>query len=193
MTSLPVPSLPVTWLPFMSHPLAMLLPVMRNCTLDRKWMIPFGVCSDLFEVLCSTPRVFFYHVCVLTVVFLLNNVRVKWMKWYPVAILLPVMRNDTFYTNTIVRKKRGENDVTSCAVTSGHVTSVHVTSISHATSGHAQLYISYYCYGKKKSAGMPFRACAEHTSGYDVTSCDVIRPKVDDSPWGVFWFVRGVV
>ena len=26
----------------------------------------------------------------------------------PVAILLPVMRNDTFYTNTIVRKKRGE-------------------------------------------------------------------------------------
>ena len=72
----------------------------------------------------------------------------------PVAILLPVMRNDTFYTNTIVRKKRGENDVTSCAVTSGHVTSVHVTSISHATSGHGQLYISYYCYGKKKSARM---------------------------------------
>ena len=25
----------------------------------------------------------------------------------PVAILLPVMHNDTFYTNTIVRKKRG--------------------------------------------------------------------------------------
>ena len=97
----------------------------------------------------------------------------------PVAILLAVMCNDTFYTNTIVRKKRGENDVPSYAVTSGHVTSVHVTSISHATSGHAQLYISYYCYGKKKSAGIPFRACAEHTSGYDVTSghvtsCDVI-------------------
>ena len=92
----------------------------------------------------------------------------------PEAILLPVMHNDTFYTNIIVRKKRGENDVTS-----GHVTSVHVKSISHATSGHAQLYISYYCYGKKKSAGMPFRACAERTSGYDVTSghvtsCDVI-------------------
>jgi hypothetical protein len=104
----------------------------------------------------------------------------------PVAILLPVMRNDTFYTNTIVRKKRGENDVTSCAVTSGHVTSVHVTSISHATSGHAQLYISYYCYGKKKGAGMPFRACAEYTSGYDVnsghvTSCDVISGQ------GRFW------
>jgi hypothetical protein len=32
-------------------------------------MIPFGVCSDLFEVLCSTPRLFFYHVCVLTVGF----------------------------------------------------------------------------------------------------------------------------
>ena len=57
-----------------------------------------------------------------------------------VAILLPVMRNDTFYTNTIVRKKRGENDVTS-----GHVTSVHVTSISHATSGHAQLYLPGMC------------------------------------------------
>jgi hypothetical protein len=68
----------------------------------------------------------------------------------PVAILLPVMRNDTFYINTIVRKKRGENDVTS-----GHVTSVHVTSISHATSGHAQLYISYYCYGKKKARECP--------------------------------------
>ena len=74
------------------------------------------------------------------------------------------MLNDTFYTNTIVRKKRGGNDVTS-----GHVTSIHVTSISHATSAHAQLYISYYCYGKKKSAGKPFRTCAEHTSGYDVT------------------------
>jgi hypothetical protein len=68
----------------------------------------------------------------------------------PVAILLPVMHNDTFYTNTIVRKKRGENDVIS-----GHVTSVHVTSISHATSGHAQLYISYYCYGKKKARECP--------------------------------------
>ena len=92
----------------------------------------------------------------------------------PVAILLPVMRNDTFYTNIIVRKKRGENDVTS-----GYVASVHVTSISVATSGHAQLCISYYCYVKKKSAGNPFQACAEHTSGYDVTSghvtsCDVI-------------------
>ena len=66
----------------------------------------------------------------------------------PVAILLLVMHNDTFYTNIIVRKKRGENDVTS-----GHVASVHVTSISVATSGHAQLYISYYCYGKKKKRG----------------------------------------
>jgi hypothetical protein len=33
----------------------------------------------------------------------------------PVAILLPVMRNDTFYTNAIVRKKRGE--ITSLPVT----------------------------------------------------------------------------
>jgi hypothetical protein len=99
----------------------------------------------------------------------------------PVAILLPVMRNDTFYTNTIVRKKRGENDVTSCAVTSGHVTSVHVTSISHATSGHAQLYISYYCFGKKKSAGMHFRASAEHISGYDVTSGHVTSSDVISS------------
>jgi hypothetical protein len=95
----------------------------------------------------------------------------------PVAILLPVMRNDTFYTNTIVGKKRVESDVTS-----GHVTSVHFTSISHATSGHAQLYISYYCYGKKKSAGMHFRACTKHTTGHDVTSghvtsCDVISSQ----------------
>jgi hypothetical protein len=54
-----------------------------------------------------------------------------------------------------------------------------MTGSSMATSGHAQLYISYYCYGKKKSAGMPFRTSAEHTSGYHVTSghvtsCDVI-------------------
>ena len=88
------------------------------------------------------------------------------------------MHNDTFYTNIIVKKKQ-ENGITSCAVIFGHVTSVHVTSISHATSGHGQLYISYYCYGKKKSARMHFRACAEHTSGNDVTSrhvtsCDVI-------------------
>ena len=61
------------------------------------------------------------------------------------------MGNDTIYTNTIVRKKARENDVTSCAVTSGHVTSVHVTSISQTTSGHAQLHISFYCYGKKKA------------------------------------------
>ena len=66
----------------------------------------------------------------------------------PVAILLPVMRNDTFYTNSIVRKKRGENDVTS-----GHVTPVHVTSISHATFGHEQWYILYYYYSKKKRRG----------------------------------------
>ena len=72
----------------------------------------------------------------------------------PVAILLPVMRNETFYTNTMVRKKRGENDVTS-----GYVTSVHVTSICHATSVHAQLYISYYCYGKKKARECPSDMC----------------------------------
>jgi hypothetical protein len=38
----------------------------------------------------------------------------------PVAILLPVMRNDTFYTNTIVRKKRGK--MTSLPVSSLPVT-----------------------------------------------------------------------
>ena len=64
-------------------------------------------------------------------------------------------------------------------VTCRDVTFGHVTSGSHATSGHAQWYILYYYYGKKKSAGMHFLAYAEHTSGYDVasghmTSCDVI-------------------
>ena len=38
--------------------------------------------SDMFEVLCSTPRGVFYRVRILTVVFLLNNLRVKWMNWY---------------------------------------------------------------------------------------------------------------
>ena len=42
----------------------------------------FRVFSDMFEVLCSTPRSVFYHVRILTVVFLLNSLRVKWMKWY---------------------------------------------------------------------------------------------------------------
>ena len=93
-------------------------------------------------------------------------------------MLLPVMHNAIFYTNTMVRKKRGENDVTSCIVTSGHVTSGHVISINHDTSGHAQWYISYYHYGKKKA-----RECAEHTSSYDVTSgyvtsCDVISGQI---------------
>jgi hypothetical protein len=43
---------------------------------DRKWMIPLGVCSDLFEVLCSTPRVFSIT-SAFSLVFLLNNLRVK--------------------------------------------------------------------------------------------------------------------
>jgi hypothetical protein len=40
----------------------------------------------------------------------------------------------TFCSTTIVRKKHGKNDVTSCDVTSGHVTDV---TSGHATSGHA--------------------------------------------------------
>jgi hypothetical protein len=40
---------------------------------------------------------------------------------------------------------------------------------SDATFGHEQWYILHYYYSKKK-VGMHFRACAEHTSGNDVTS-----------------------
>jgi hypothetical protein len=59
------------------------------------------------------------------------------------------------------------------------VTFGHVTSGSHATFGHELWYSLYYYYCKKESAGMHFRACAEHTFCYDitsghVTSCDVI-------------------
>jgi hypothetical protein len=37
--------------------------------------------------------------------------------------------------------------------------------------GHAQWHILYYYYSKEdKSAGMHFRACTEHTSGYDFWS-----------------------
>jgi hypothetical protein len=43
----------------------------------------------------------------------------------------------------------------------------------HATSGHEQWYILYYYYSKKRSAGMHFRECTEHTSGH-VTSYNVI-------------------
>jgi hypothetical protein len=46
--------------------------------------------------------------------------------------------NGTFCTTTIVRKKRGGNDVTSCDVTSGYdVISGHVTDLTsvHVTSG----------------------------------------------------------
>ena len=49
------------------------------------------------------------------------------VKSHPVAMLLPVMRNGTFRTTTIVKKAQ-ENDVTSCDVTSDHVTSLPVTS-----------------------------------------------------------------
>ena len=47
--------------------------------------------------------------------------------------------NGTFCTTTIVKKKSGENDVTSCDVTSGYdVTSDHVTDVTsgHVTSNH---------------------------------------------------------
>ena len=49
---------------------------------------------------------------------------------HPVAML--VIRNDAFYTTTIVRKKRGEKSWHAHAITSSHVTSGsgHVTSVS---------------------------------------------------------------
>jgi hypothetical protein len=57
MTSLHVPSLPVTWLPFMSHPLTMLLPVMRNCTFRttamkkrRSGNALLGMCKTYFRL-----------------------------------------------------------------------------------------------------------------------------------------------
>jgi hypothetical protein len=57
MTSLPVPSLSVTWLPFMSHPLAMLLPVMDNCTCRTTAMVRKkrgnalpGMCRTYFQL-----------------------------------------------------------------------------------------------------------------------------------------------
>ena len=69
-------------------------------------------------------------------------------------------------------------------VTSRDVTSGHVTSGSHATFGHEQWYILYYYYSKKKKAGMYFRSCAEHTSGYDVMCLHVtsfpVRAASDD-------------
>jgi hypothetical protein len=39
----------------------------------------------------------------------------------------------------------------------------HITSGSHATSGYEQWYILYYYNSEKKSAGMHFQACAEHS------------------------------
>jgi hypothetical protein len=62
MTSLPVPSLPVTWHPFMSHPLAMLLPVMPNCTFRTTAMVrkksrecPSGHVQNILPVMTSLP------------------------------------------------------------------------------------------------------------------------------------------
>jgi hypothetical protein len=42
-----------------------------------------------------------------------------------------INKNGTFCTTTIVRKKRGENDLTSCDVTSGYdITSGHITDVT---------------------------------------------------------------
>jgi hypothetical protein len=94
-------------------------------------------------------------------------------------MLLPVKRIDTFYTNTIVRKK--SEKMTSLPVPSLQVTWLLV--MSHPLA----MLLPVMRNGtfrtttmvRKKSAGMHFRACAEHTSGYDVTSghmtsCNVI-------------------
>ena len=62
MTSLPVPSLPDRWLPFMSHPLTMLLPVMCNCAFRTTTMVrkkarecPYGHVSNILPVMTSLP------------------------------------------------------------------------------------------------------------------------------------------
>jgi hypothetical protein len=63
-----------------------------------------------------------------------------------------INKNGTFCTTTIVRKKRGENDLTSCDVTSGYdITSGHITDV---TSGY----------------GVTSSHVTDVTSGYDVTS-----------------------
>ena len=63
ITSLPVPSLPVTWLPFMSYPLTMLLPVMRNCTFRTTIMVrkKRGNVQNILPAMTSFP-VTWHHV-----------------------------------------------------------------------------------------------------------------------------------
>jgi hypothetical protein len=56
-----------------------------------------------------------------------------------------------------------------------HLRSRHVR--SHATFSHEQWYIVYYYYSKKKSAGMRFWACVEHTSGYVWSGQELFRPS----------------
>jgi hypothetical protein len=110
MRSLPVQSLPVTWLLFMSHPLAMLLPVMHNCTFRTTAMV-------------RKKKGVFYHVCVLTVVFLLNNLRIKWMKWSIYSPKSPSRRSLCIYPGLwlalyrMIRTKARE-------CTSGHVQNI---------------------------------------------------------------------
>jgi hypothetical protein len=62
------------------------LPDLTWC--HRKWRhktesgwFPLG-CVLICSRCCVVLKGVFYHVCVLTVVFLINNLRVKWMKWY---------------------------------------------------------------------------------------------------------------
>ena len=73
---------------------------------DRKWMIPLGMCSDLFEVLCSTPMVFSIT-SAFSVVFLLNNLRVKWMKWYIRSPKSPSRRSLCIYPGLWLALYRG--------------------------------------------------------------------------------------
>jgi hypothetical protein len=94
----------------------------------------------------------FYHVGVLAVVFLLNNLRVAdpmtslSATSHPVAMLLPVVRNDTFCTATMVRKKARE-------CTSGHTQNILLVMVIYRVPPNPNIKVVFWDSSRHISGG----------------------------------------
>jgi hypothetical protein len=117
---------------------SLLLPMMTSSEVTWPEVTPFPA---LFSYYSSSTK------CPIAVC---HSIYGFWLfLWYLLVIMLFVIRltasdysfsfscKGTFCSTTIVRKKHGKNDVTSCDVTSGHATSGHVNNVTfgHVASG----------------------------------------------------------
>ena len=112
---------------------SLLLPMMTSSEVTWPEVTPFPALFSYYSSSTKSP----IAVC--------HSIYGFWLfLWYLLVIMLFVNRltasdscKGTFCSTTIVRKKHGKNDVTSCDVTSGHATSGHVNNVSsgHVASG----------------------------------------------------------